>query len=444
MPLPAGRESIDADIAVIGAGSATNALVHALTGAPSVVVFEGALVGGTCPFDACIPSKSLIHDGAIGRSWSTAGERRRELVHHHDDESHAASLKAAADVRLVRERARLASAGLVLSDSYAVRADHVVIATGAVPVVPDIEGLDAIADRTWSSGDALRTSTPPARLLIAGGGVTGCELARLFSSFGTDVVLLEPEDQLFGELQPEVADAVSAAVARTATIRTEFVPTTARRHGDGVAIVGADGEELRADRLLLATGRRPQLEGIGLESLGVPSGQPLPLDERGRVRIGGSVWAIGDVCGREQYTHAAVHHGRVVADHLTGAGTRRFDDVVSAACMFVDPPMMTVGPSCADTADDDDVVWATAGLDVAARAATDESSGVLALAGRRTTGLLVGGHGIGQSFDELVHALIVAVDGQVPIERLLQSMVPFPTMGDVFHAALSRLRRAMT
>jgi dihydrolipoamide dehydrogenase len=251
---------------------------------------------------------------------------------------------------------------------------------------------------------------------------------------------------MFGALHPEVSASIERAMRATgADIRLGVTPKSVSRHGARIALTDDRGETRRFDRLLLAVGRRPNLADIGLESLGLPTATPLPVDDTGRVRCGGSVWAIGDVAGREQYTHAANHHGRVVADQISGSGDRRLDDVVSAACMFVDPPMMTVGPTYADTVGDPDVVWFT--VDVAestARAATDERTGALAVAVDRRTRCLVAAHGIGPCFDELVHALVVAIDGAVPVDRLVQSMFPFPTMGDALRAAIAGARDAIS
>ncbi|MBR7744749.1 NAD(P)/FAD-dependent oxidoreductase [Phycicoccus sp. BSK3Z-2] len=429
----------DVDVVVLGAGSAAAALVGALAGEPRVVVMEDALVGGECPYDACVPSKGLLHDGALGRSWETAQTRRRGLVHHRDDGPHVDDL-VRPGVELVRERGWLVDAHTVRSAHHEVRAEHVVLATGAAASLPPLDGLDDVRDRVWTSADALRASSVPARLAILGGGVIGCELSRIFSLFGSDVVVYEPEDHLFGTLAPEVSEAVEAAVRAAGTeLLTGVAPTALRRHGDRVVVVDDAGGERHVDRVLVATGRTPRTTGIGIESLGLDPEEPLPLDDTGRVRVEGSVWAVGDVSGRQQYTHAANHHGRVVADHLTGSGRRRLSDVVDAACMFLDPPMMTVGPSIADTAGDDDVVWSVTTEDGVVRANTDERRAALAVAADRRTGTVLAAHGIGAGFDELVHAVVVAVDGRVPIDRMLESMVPFPTMGAMWRTALEDL-----
>ena len=441
----AGRE-VRADIVVLGAGSATASFVSALTGEPSVVVFEPDLVGGECPYDACIPSKALLHDGAAGRAWSTASARRRQLIDHRDDRRHAEALIGAGHVELIRERATIVDEHRVASDTVVVTADHVVLATGAIPVVPEIGGLDGVGHLVWHSADAVSAASPPKRLAIAGGGVVGCELTRVFTSFGSEVTMFEPEPHLFGSAHPDVSSQIEEAMRATgAHLRLGVTPVSVAPHGDRLSLTDDHGDTSRFDRLVLAVGRRPNLDAIGIESLGLPTGTPLPVDDTGRVRCGGSVWAIGDVAGREQYTHAANHHGRVVADRITGSARRRLDDVVPAACMFIDPPMMTVGPTYADTVDDPDVAWFAADVPGStARAATDESGGALAVAVNRRTRCLVAAHGIGPCFDELVHALIVAIDGAVPVDRLVQSMFPFPTMGDALRAAVEGARDAIS
>jgi pyruvate/2-oxoglutarate dehydrogenase complex dihydrolipoamide dehydrogenase (E3) component len=157
------------------------------------------------------------------------------------------------------------------------------------------------------------------------------------------------------------------------------------------------------------------------------------------VDVRGSIWAIGDVAGLGEYTHLANHHADVVADHLVGGGTRRFDDVVTPACVFTAPPVMMVGPSVAELREDDDVVWVSAELSEIARWSTDDlTEGVLWIAVRRSTRRVIAAHGVGARFDELASALVTAIDGDVPVDRLAASMQPFPTVGELLGVAYSR------
>jgi pyruvate/2-oxoglutarate dehydrogenase complex dihydrolipoamide dehydrogenase (E3) component len=233
-------------------------------------------------------------------------------------------------------------------------------------------------------------------------------------------------------------------VARGVRVRRGAVVRRVARAGDTVVAEVDDGSTIHADRVLIAVGKRARTTGIGLRRLGLDPDQPLPVGPDARVDCPGSVWAIGDVAGKGQYTHLANHHGAVLANHLTGDRTRRLDDVVSCSCVFTDPPVISVGATRAELADDADVVWAEHSLDGLPRSLTDAlGPGFLAVAARRSTGTVVSAHGVGARFDELVHALVVAVDGKVPLAVLARSMQPFPTIGEILGVAFRTLLTAV-
>lgn len=436
-----GAPEIEADVAILGAGSAAETLVDALTDSPlSMVVFEPALVGGECPFVACMPSKTMLHDAAVGRRWDTAVARRRDVVDHLDDGRHASSLRDAG-VTLVRSAAHIVDPTCVEADGRRYRVRHIVIATGADALVPPIDGLAELGDAIWTGTDAMQAEERPTRLAVIGGGVIGCEMAQLFAGFGTEVHLLDVAPHGFPDLYPQVGEIVDDALrARGVKVCRGTTIEAVSRRGGNVLLELSNGSSVMTDRVLVATGTRPRLSGLGLERIGLHADDGLPLEDTGRVVTPGSIWAIGDAAGRGEYTHLAKHHAEVVANHLDGDGSRRFDDVVLPACVFVDPPLMTVGPSRRELDGDDDVVWATAELSEIPRWSTDELvGGFLAVAARRSTGCIVAAHGAGARFDELVHALVVAIDGDVPVRRLAMSMQPFPTVGEVLGPIYDRL-----
>jgi pyruvate/2-oxoglutarate dehydrogenase complex dihydrolipoamide dehydrogenase (E3) component len=426
------------DVAVIGGGGAAETLVAELDGTGlSVVVFEDRRVGGECPFEACMPSKAMLHDAAIGRSWAEAVRRRRDVVEQLDDEEHAAEVRAHGAV-LVRERAEVSGPHEVVAGGRRYQVDHIVVATGSEPFLPPIDGIDSIDDRLWTSADAMTVDERPTRLTILGGGAIGCELATIFSRFGTEVHLLDNESHAFPELPSEIG-AIADDALRASGVRVHRGSEVVRiePRGSGVRVRLEDGPCLDTDRLLVATGRRPNTAGIGLANVGIDEEAALTVGDDGRVEAAGSIWAMGDAAGRGQYTHLANHHARVVADAIAGRGDRRFDDVVVPACVFTDPPIVTMGPTPGQCGAD--TVWVDAHLSEVARFTTDDLvDGLLTIAIDRASGQVRAAHGIGAGFDILAAALVAAIDSGVPVHRLARSMAPFPTVGEILPLVYSR------
>lgn len=419
------------DVAVLGGGSAGESLARELADRDAnVVVFEPGLVGGECPFYACMPTKAMLHDAAAGRSWRDAVRRRNDVVDHLDDTSHVADLTERG-VTVVRSAGRLADQHTVTAGDDRYRAEHIVLATGAEVTVPPIDGIDGLDDRLWTSADAMTTPDRPTRLTILGGGVIGCELATIFSRFGTEVHLLDAEPRAFPDLPTPIGEILDDSLrSQSVRIRRGVNVERVSSRGAGVRVQLDNAACLDTDRLLVATGTGPRTHDLGLESIGVDPERQLPVDDAGRVRVEGSVWAIGDVAGRGEYTHLANHHAAVVADALTGRALRRFDEVVTPACVFTDPPILTIGPLPESL--DDDVIWVEARLDEIPRAITDQlDDGYLTIAVHRHRRSVVAAHGIGAGFDILASALVTAIDGEVPVDRLARSMYPFPTIGEI-------------
>lgn len=427
------------DVAIIGAGSAAGALVGHLAGhGLDIVVFEPDLVGGECPFLACMPSKSMLHDVGTGRTWDDAVRRRDDIVSHLDDTDHAEELRDQG-ATLVRERAEIAGVGVVRAGGTDYAVTDIVVATGARPVAPDIDGLDLDHHRVWTSRDALSTSDQPASVVMIGGGVIGSELAYLFAGFGSQVTTLDESERPLDTFHPEVSRLIGEHLTRLGVEVVNGVSVERVELSDDEAAVHlADGTVHRAERVVVATGRRPRLSGLGLESLGVTVEDP-DVDDRGAVVGADHVWIAGDAAGREQYTHVANAHGAVIADHLVGSGTRRYGDSVIPGCIYIEPPVITVGPRWTELEDDDDVVRVEVEVDPPRNSTDEHATGFLALAARRSTGCVVAANGIGARFDELAHAIVIAIDGQVPVERLRRTLQPFPTVGGVLGDAFGRL-----
>ncbi len=431
------------DVAVIGGGGAAEALVGALESSHCrVLVVEQHRVGGDCPFVACMPSKAMLHDAAASSRWQQAVQRRDEIVDHLDDQRHAEQVDRQG-ARLIRGHARVIDEHTIEVGGTTYRTEHLVLATGSTPVIPPIDGVDELGERLWTSDDALTTDERPVRLMIIGGGPIGCELAHLFAGFDTEVHLIDEADRAFPDLPAAIGEIVDDGL-RSAGVRVSRGLSAVRfeQRGGNVQITLDNGATVVTNRVLVATGRTANLADLGLESLGLDPDAPLPVDDTGRVECPGSVWAVGDVAGKGQYTHLANHQAEVVANHLVGGGDRRFDDVVVPACIFTRPPVLMVGPTPADLGDD--AIWVDAKLSEVARWTTDElGDGFLTIAVDRATRCVVAAHGAGARFDELASALITAIDGRVAVDRLAMSMWPFPTVGELLGPIYQRALDAL-
>lgn len=463
-PDPGPEESFD--IVVLGAGSAGENLASTLADAGrSVAIVEAHRVGGECPFVACMPSKAMIRSaevrhllhhvrrlGAMGddldphrpdRGWARAVERRDAIVSGRDDAGHADAL-AEAGVTLVRGRGRLTGDGGVVVPAGQVlrrlRGRDVVVATGSAPVMPPVDGLDAVP--TWTSDEAWSAQERPASAVVLGGGPVGCEIAQVFARFAVAVTLVEGADRLVGGEEPAVSEHLAGVLRdEGVTVVLGAQAERAEAAGAGVRVHLDDGSTYEAERLVVAVGRRPAVAGIGLEAVGLDADGPLAVDDRCAVQGAEHLWAIGDVTGVAPFTHMANHQARVLADVLTG-GSARVDDRAVPRAVFTDPPVAGVGLT-AEAAGEAGIRTAVASIDLAdtARHAADDGPGgrvvVVADADR---GILVGASAIGPAAPEWLTQLVLAVRAAVPVPLLAEVIQPFPTYAEALQPLLADLR----
>jgi pyruvate/2-oxoglutarate dehydrogenase complex dihydrolipoamide dehydrogenase (E3) component len=430
------------DVVVLGGGTAgVHVATEVVRGGKSVALVEAGLIGGESPYLACLPSNSLLLSASQGVTWEDAVARRDEVTGGLDD-SGAALRLTSSGVTMIRGTGRISGPGVVaLSPSEAgptsseagptsLAYTDLVIATGCEPVAPPIEGLADIP--TWTTAQGLLSPDLPRRLLVLGGGPAGCELAQIFAAFGSQVTLIEADAGLLPGEAAFAGEILAAALRRAGVeIFLGSPATKAERTPDGLTLALEDGTRIDADRLLLATGRRPRLTGLGLDALGitVAPGQALPTDASCRVVSG--VWAAGDVTGIT-HTHASRYQAGVVAANLLGQ-PREADYSAIPRCVYTVPSVYAVGEP------------ARAGLSVARVPLGDTVRGRLGRddLGRlelyAADGVLVGAVAAGPDAAAWMAEVTLAIRAKIPVTVLADVVHAFPTYGEALQAAFREL-----
>jgi pyruvate/2-oxoglutarate dehydrogenase complex dihydrolipoamide dehydrogenase (E3) component len=449
------------DAIVLGAGPAGEVVAGRLADAGwKLAIVEKDLVGGECSFYSCMPSKALLRPAdVLAEAKRVPGvpvgedaeldpaavlERRTAVIHDLDDSGQLPWLEERG-IDLFRGEGRFVAAGrIAVGGDELVATRAVVVATGSGAAMPPIPGLDSV--RTWNNRDATTAKKVPASMIVLGGGPVGCELSQAWASLGTEVTLVDPAPHLLGREEPFAGEELAAALRGRfgVDVRVGAGVESVRAGGAGVIAEIEDGGAVEAEEILVAVGREPHTEGIGLQAIGVEADDDGFLRVDDRMRVGGddALYAIGDVNGRALFTHVGKYQAWVAAENLLGRPVEvEAEALGSPRVTFTDPQVAAVGKTLAQAEE--------AGIDArAVEVPTDGSPGA-SFQGKGTGGTsrfvvdqaketIVGATFTGFETADFLQAATIAIVAEIPRARLRHAIAPYPTRSEVWLKLLEK------
>jgi pyruvate/2-oxoglutarate dehydrogenase complex dihydrolipoamide dehydrogenase (E3) component len=383
----------------------------------------------------------LAGKSAVEPDWTVLARRVAEVSEHWND-ARAADRLERRWATLLRGRGRiLGPAEVEVGGRRLAARKGLVIATGTEPAIPSIDGLSGVP--YWTNREAVEAGAVPRSLIVLGAGAVGLELAQAFGRFGTEVTVVEAAGHALPMEEPENSAATDEALRRDGiTLITGTTATAAASSERGITVELSDGTHLEAERLLVATGRRPDLRSLGVAELGIdPDAPSVATDEN--LRAGDGAWAVGDVTGHGEFTHIAYYQAQIAAADILGTEHEPANYTAVPRVTFTDPEVASVGLT--------EAAARARGLDVRVGLLPTGSSdrgwlhgpgadlGVTKVVADAAAGVLVGGSAMGPASGEVVAFLALAIRARIPVDLLMEVIYPYPTFTRGVRGALRRL-----
>ncbi len=448
----------EVDVIVIGMGIGGEAVASKVAEAGlQVIGIESDLVGGECPYWGCIPSKMMIRganllaearriEGVAGKAevtpdWAPIAQRIREQATDNWNDQVAVDRYVDKGGFFIRGRGRITAPRTVEVNGATYRARiGVVVAAGTSPAVPPIPGLADVD--YWTNRQAMQVETLPNSLVVLGSGAIGAELAEVFARFGVRVSIIEALDRLMPREEPEVGELMKEVFeSEGISVHVGALATAVAADGNDIVVTLDNGTEVRGEKLLVATGRRTNVEGLGLDHVGIDLDSPyVPIDDHMQVADG--LWAVGDITGKGLFTHIAAYQAPIAAASILGEEHAPADYRAMPRVTFTDPEVGSVGLTEQEAREAGlDVAVTTQNVPWSARGWLHASGneGIIKLVVDRGRDVVVGATSVGPHGGEVLGMLTLAVHAELPVSTLRSMIYAYPTFHRGVEDALGQL-----